>query len=148
MSDTPEPTPGAGPGDESRDDALETQRPAGSTGGKDGTGRTSSTGLDTKLAGMLCYLFVFVSGAVFLIVEEIDRDVRFHAYQSTLTFGFLFVLSGVASWVPWFGWVIGLVIWPFIFVLWLVLMWKAFEGERFKLPVVGEWAAEQADRPR
>ena len=34
---------------------------------------------------------------------------------------------------------------PFSFVLWVILMWKAFEGERFKLPVGGEWAAEQAE---
>ncbi len=126
MSEPPETTPA--------EDA-----PAGGPSG-------SSTGLDTKLAGLLCYIFGFVSGAVFLIVEQLDRDVRFHAYQSTLTFGFLFVLSLVASWVPGIGWLVGLLIWPFSFVLWLVLMWKAFEGERFKLPVVGEWAAEQANR--
>ncbi len=131
MSESPEPPPG--------------ERTASSPGPGEDAAPSSSTGLDTKLAGLLCYVFGFVSGAVFLIVEQVDRDVRFHAYQSTLTFGFLFVLSLVASWVPWFGWVIGLLIGPFAFVLWVILMWKAFEGERFKLPVVGEWAAEQAD---
>lgn len=107
---------------------------------------SSSTGLDAKLAGLLCYAFGFVSGVVFLIVEKRDRDVRFHAYQSTLTFGFLFALSVVASWVPGIGWLIRVLIGPFSFILWLLLMWKAFEGERFKLPVAGEWAAEQAER--
>ena len=129
MSDTSDPTPDG---------------PGGSEPPTSQAGTSSSTGLDTKLASLLCYVFGFVSGAVFLIVEQLDRDVRFHAYQSTLTFGFLFVLGGVSSWVPGIGWLVGLLIWPFSFVLWIVLMWKAFEGERFKLPIVGEWAAEQA----
>ncbi len=141
MSETPDPPPA--------DDATRgggAPPPPGLGAGENaGSASVSSTGLDTKLAGLLCYVFGFVSGVVFLIVEQRDRDVRFHAYQSTLTFGFLFVLSLVAAWVPWFGWVIGLLIGPFSFVLWVILMWKAFEGERFKLPVVGEWAAEQAE---
>ena len=104
----------------------------------------SSSGLDSKLAGALCYLFWFASGAVFLVIEQLDRDVRFHAYQSTITFGFLFVLYWVGSAIPVVGWVFGVLFWPFWFVLWLFLMWQAFQGERFKLPVVGEWADEQA----
>ena len=131
MSETPDPTPGAQSADSEPDRA--------------GVPEASTTGLDPKLAGLLCYVFGFVSGAVFIIVEQKNRDVRFHAYQSTLTFGFLFVLSWVAAWVPGVGWIVGLLIWPFSFVLWLVLMWKAFEGERFKLPVVGEWATERAE---
>lgn len=105
----------------------------------------SSTGLDTKLAGLLCYAFGFVSGAVFLIVEQKDRDVRFHAYQSAITFGALFALGFVAPAMPFFGWLVSLLVAPCALILWIFLMWQAFQGERYKLPVVGEWAQEQAE---
>lgn len=104
----------------------------------------SSTGLDSKLAGVLCYLLGFVSGILFILIEKQDRDVRFHAYQSTATFLSLFVLNVGASIVPLVGWIVALVL-PFvIFVVWVLLMVKAFQGVRYKLPVVGDWAEESA----
>ena len=50
----------------------------------------SSTGLDENVAGFLCYLFGFVTGIVFLVVEKESRFVKFHAMQSTITFLGLF----------------------------------------------------------
>jgi uncharacterized membrane protein len=103
----------------------------------------SSTGLDTKLAGLLCYLLGVITGIVFLVIEKEDADVRFHAYQSTATFGALLVLSVVLGWVPAIGPVAQVLLGPLTLVLWIVLMLKAFQGERFKLPVVGDWAEAQ-----
>jgi uncharacterized membrane protein len=103
----------------------------------------SSTGLDSNLAGLLCYLLGVVTGIVFLIVEKDDEFVRFHAFQSTATFGALIVLSAVFSVIPLLGWVGNLLLGPVSLVLWIVLMVKAFQGERFKLPVVGDWAEAQ-----
>ncbi len=118
---------------------------ASAPGGGDTThGGGSSTGLDTRLAGLLCYLLGFLSGILFLVLEKRDREVRFHAYQSTMTFVSLFVLSVVSQAVPLIGWLAGTVIWLGSLVLWLLLMYKAFNGERFKLPTVGDWAEEQA----
>lgn len=104
----------------------------------------SSTGLESNIAGPLCYLLGVISGIVFLILEKNDDDVRFHAYQSTATFGAILVISIGVGWVPLIGWIISLLLAPVSLVLWIVLMVKAFQGERFKLPVVGDWAEEQA----
>jgi len=55
--------------------------------------KRSSTGLDENVAGFLCYLFGFVTGIVFLVVEKESRFVKFHAKQSTITFLGLFVIT-------------------------------------------------------
>jgi uncharacterized membrane protein len=104
----------------------------------------SSTGLDPKLAGLLCYLAGFVSAIVFLVIEKEDREVRFHAFQSLATFGVLFALSLVAGAIPFIGWIVALLLTPLTLVLWIVLMVKAFQGERWKVPGVGDWAEDQA----
>jgi len=103
----------------------------------------SSTGLDPKLGGLLCYLLGAITGIVFLVIEKEDDFVRFHAYQSTATFGALLVLSVVVGFVPVIGMVGGMLLGPITLILWIVLMVKAFQGERFKLPVVGDWAEDQ-----
>jgi uncharacterized membrane protein len=110
-----------------------------------GSGDDSSTSLDPHLASALCYLLGFVSGIVFLVVEKQNRLVRFHAYQSVATFLPLFVISAAAGSLPAFGRVITLLLTPASLILWIVLMVKAFQGERFQLPVVGDWAAQQAE---
>ena len=100
------------------------------------TRETSSTGLDITLAAMLAYVLGWLSGAFFLLIEKNSPFVRFHAWQSVLTFLPIFM----ALWlIPlWF------VFWPISVVLWLLLMFKAFQGERFKLPIVGDIADRRA----
>jgi uncharacterized membrane protein len=107
----------------------------------------STTGLDSNLAGALCYLLGFISGVVFLIVEKEDRIVIFHAYQSLGTFLALFVVSLAAGVIPVIGGIVTLLLTPVSLILWIVLMFKTFQGERVVLPVVGEWAAQQARLP-
>ncbi|MBW2268616.1 MAG: DUF4870 domain-containing protein [Deltaproteobacteria bacterium] len=102
----------------------------------------SSTGLDPKLAGVLCYLLVFASGILFVLIEKEDRYVRFHAYQSTATFLAIFIVSVAASLLPLIGWMISAVLPLISLVLWILLMVKAFQGVRYKLPIVGDWAEE------
>ncbi len=94
------------------------------------------SGGNSNMMGAVAYLLGFVTGIVLLLVEKQDKFVRFHASQSTVVFGVLFVLGMV----PVVGLVLGVIIAPVSFILWLVLMWKAYQGEMFKLPVVGEWA--------
>ena len=103
----------------------------------------SSMGLDSKVGGLLCYLLGWVTGIIFLVLEKKDPDVRFHAYQSTATFGGIFVVSIAAGLVPVIGGLVQMLLGPVGVILWIVLMVKAFQGERFKLPVVGDWAEEQ-----
>jgi uncharacterized membrane protein len=103
----------------------------------------SSTGLDENVAAFLCYLFGFITGIVFLVVEKKSRFVKFHAMQSTITFLGLFVISFVISWIP----IINLLVYPIwllSLILWLILMIKALKGERYLLPFVGKMAEEKS----
>jgi uncharacterized membrane protein len=104
-------------------------------------GDASTTGLDTTLAAALCYLVGFVTGIVFLVIEKNSRFVRFHAMQSTLVFGALFVLQVCLNVLPIIGWALSFfILFPLSLVLWLLLMFKAFQGEKFKLPFFGDLA--------
>ena len=98
--------------------------------------KRSSTGLDENVAGFLCYLFGFITGIVFLVVEKESTFVKFHAMQSTITFLGIFVILAIFGWVP----IIGLLIGIFSLILWLVLMIKALQGKRYSLPIVGKMA--------
>jgi uncharacterized membrane protein len=104
----------------------------------------TSTGLDANLAAALSYLVGFVSGIVFLVIEKENRFVRFHALQSVLAFGAITLLWVLLNAVPLLGFVLGvLVIIPGSAIIWLFLMFKAYQGEEFKLPIVGSIAAER-----
>ncbi|MFC1790418.1 DUF4870 domain-containing protein [Patescibacteria group bacterium] len=98
----------------------------------------SGTGLPKNTAAALSYLLAWVSGIVFLIIEK-DPFVRFHAMQSILVFGGLTLLSMI----PVIGWALSPLLMILGFVLWLVLVYKAYQGEKFKLPVVGDFAEKQ-----
>ena len=100
----------------------------------------SSTGLEPNVAGLLCYLGIWVSGIVFLVIEQENKFVRFHALQSIITFGALTVAGALLSWIPYVGSVFGTIIGILALVLWILLMVKAHQGELYKLPVAGEVA--------
>jgi len=57
----------------------------------------SSTGLKPNVAGLLCYLGVWVTGIIFLIIERKNKLVRFHAMQSLVTFGILHIIIAIAG---------------------------------------------------
>jgi uncharacterized membrane protein len=107
----------------------------------------SSTGLDANLAGCLTYLLGFVTGIVFLVIEKRSNYVRFHAVQSILTFGSLMVLQVAAAVLPLVGGLLSMLIPPVSLILWVLLMVKALQGQRFKLPYLGDLAEEQARLP-
>ena len=105
----------------------------------------TTTGLEPNIAGLLCYVLGWISGLVFLIIEK-NEFVRFHAMQSVLTFGCLTVIGIILGWIPFIGSVIGTIVWLFSFAVWIILMIKAYQGKRFKLPVTGDWADRQLSR--
>ena len=107
----------------------------------------SSTSLDPNLAGLLCYLLGLITGIVFLIIEKENRFVRFHAYQSLAVFGALFVVSLVAGVIPVVGTLISILLAPVGLILWILLMVKAYQGERYKIPLAGDWAEQQSGEP-
>jgi uncharacterized membrane protein len=105
----------------------------------------TSTGLDANLAAALSYLVGFVTGLIFLVVEKDNKFVRFHALQSTLLFATLVAIDILVQIVPLLGALLFIfVILPVSAILWLLLMFKAYQGEEFRLPVVGKIAADKA----
>ena len=108
------------------------------------TPEKSSTGLDPNLAALLAYGAGFLSGIALLVIEKDSAFVRFHALQSTAAFLLIAAVCLVVNAVPVLGQLVTVfLLWPATVVLWLVLMFKAYQGERFKLPVVGEFAEQQ-----
>lgn len=124
---------------------MDSNPPMGSTAGK------SSTGLDANIAALVAYLFGWVSGLIFFLIEKESRFVRFHAMQSILLSVAIVALMIV---VNIFGVVLALIrlglllvlLWPIvglaILAAWIFCMIKAYQGQEFKLPVIGDMAAK------
>ncbi len=103
----------------------------------------TSMNLEENIAGLLCYVLGWVTGIVFLVLEKDNKFVRFHAFQSLLTFLPLTVVGWLLRWIPFVGWIFSGLIGLFTLVLWLILMFKAYGGEKYKLPIVGDMAEKQ-----
>ena len=121
---------------------------------EDLTGATS-TGVDPRLSALLCYLAWWVSGLVFLVIEQEHRAVRFHAAQSIVLFGglsLLILLMAMASLGMLFispaafqaiyllSWLLSLG----AVALWLFVMLKVFRGESWRVPYARNLAARLA----
>ncbi len=105
--------------------------------------KKTALGIDENIEGLLCYLLGFITGILFLILEKENKFVRFHAIQSTATFVLLLVISMVLWSIPIIGWVISPLISLLSLILWILLMYKAYKGEVYKLPIVGDFAEKQ-----
>ncbi len=93
------------------------------------------------MAGALAYALGWITGLALLLTERENRFVRFHAMQSTIVFGVLCALWFVGLSIPLLGWLISFILIPPVSaVLWLLLMFKAYQGDRFKLPFAGDIA--------
>jgi uncharacterized membrane protein len=112
----------------------------------------ASSGLSSNIAAALSYFFI--TAIIFLVTDQFksDRFVRFHSFQS-IAYGvvvtlFSIVWSAVLGGVGGFFWtLISLVhtlISLAIFIFWILLMYKAYNNETYKLPVIGDWAEKQA----
>ena len=110
--------------------------------------KKTSTGLEENIAGLLCYIAGWISGLIFLLIETDSKFIRFHAVQSIIVFGILNIIGIVFGWIP----VFSLFIWPLVgglaFVFWVVLMYKAYRGEMYKLPVVGDMAEKWSTKSK
>jgi uncharacterized membrane protein len=100
-------------------------------------------GLQENVAGLLCYVGIWITGIVFLIIDK-RPFVRFHAAQSLVFFGGLFLLRVVLGFMAGTFYGVGLFVFGLIFVLiglvglvsWIVLMIFAYQGKRFEIPGV------------
>ncbi|MFC1927546.1 DUF4870 domain-containing protein [Chloroflexota bacterium] len=103
---------------------------------------STSTGLSPNVAGLLCYVGVWISGVVFLVLEQRNRFVRFHAIQSIITFGTITVAGILLGLIPVVGVAFSSIIGIIGFIVWIIMMVKASSGEWYKLP----WAGDVAEK--
>ena len=109
-------------------------------------------GMTDNVAGMLAYITI-IPAIIFLVMEPYNkkRFIRFHAFQM--------IFLCVAMIILWFGFIIldfvpglilimfplHLVVWLGFFILWIILLIKANQGQMFKLPIIGDLAEKQAN---
>jgi uncharacterized membrane protein len=103
-----------------------------------------STGMQPNLAALLSYVLGFITGFIFYFVEKENKFVRFHAMQSIVTFLALFVAQIILGMIPILGWILAFLIAIGSFILWIILMIKAYQGEYYKLPIAGDIAEKNS----
>jgi len=124
---------------------------AGASSPAQSGGSAAQSGMAENVAGLLCYVLGWVTGLIFFFIDK-RPFVRFHATQSIVVFGGLHIINivigaifGMSLMMGGFGtfsgglllyWLVGLV----GFVLWILLMIKAYQGEKFRVPVAADIA--------
>ncbi len=112
----------------------------------------TSTGIEANVAALLSYVLGWVTGLIFFLIEKDNKFVKFHAMQSMVVFGALFVaqigigillgafiMMRLVFFIPLFSLLNTLII-LIALILWVILMIKAYQGEKFKLPLAGDIA--------
>ena len=106
----------------------------------------TALGIDENIEALLCYILGWITGVVFLVLEKENRFVRFHAVQSLVAFLPIFVILVIVGMIPFIGWFLSIIMSIFTLILWLFLMLKAFKREKYKLPLVGDFAEQQSSK--
>jgi len=105
-------------------------------------------GIQENVAGLLCYIFGWLSGLIFLLIDK-RPFVKFHAAQSIgLNIGIVAVYIAVGMLFAFLHvlhlGLLALAVYPIlgfgVFGLWVFLMYKAYQHEKFMLPVIGNIA--------
>jgi uncharacterized membrane protein/ribosomal protein L40E len=113
---------------------------------------TPAGGLTENVAGMLAYVTI-IPAIIFLVLEPYNRSrfIRFHAFQSIFFYVAWMVLGvglSIIGSIPFVGWAT-LPLWPLIglggLILWVLMLVKAYSGQMWKLPVIGDMAEKQAN---
>jgi uncharacterized membrane protein len=111
----------------------------------------SAGGLTDNLAGALAYVTI-IPAILFLVLAPYNsnRFIRFHSFQNiffAVAWLALWIVLNIVAHIPIFGW-LTILIWPLIglagFVIWIILVLKAYQGQMWKLPVIGDMAEKQA----
>jgi uncharacterized membrane protein len=120
--------------------------------------QAAGTGLAPNVASALSYLFMPFTGILFLLLDKERPSVRFHAAQSTVIGVAMIVVwiafsivSTILALIPILGWLLALAIWMVLalggFALWLVLMFRAYKGEEWHVPLAADYAQKLLATP-
>ena len=117
-----------------------------------GAAAAPASGMADNVAGMLAYITI-IPAIVFLVVEPYNKSrfVRFHSFQCiffAVAWTALWIALSIFAHIPILGW-LSILIWPLIglagFIIWIILLLKANQGQMFKLPFIGDLAEKQAN---
>jgi len=119
---------------------------------KGGIKKMAAASNDSNLYGALAYLLFTITGVIMYLAKPNDKYVRYHAIQAIILGVVLFaigmVINAGALMIPMFGWIFGLLaggVWLLVqLLIWLYCMWKAYSGEKFKVPVISELAEKNS----
>ena len=103
----------------------------------------SSLNLSENVAALIAYLFGWLSGLIIFLLEKESRFVRFHALQSLVFFASMSLIIGILGRIPIIGWVFAVAGGILTFGFWIIGMVKAYQGEPYRFPIVGDFAARQ-----
>jgi uncharacterized membrane protein len=110
-------------------------------------GQPAGSGLAENVASGLSYVLTWLTGLIFFLIDK-RPEVRFHAMQS-IAYGVIWTLVGVVG--PRLPGPLDLLfslVWVAFLIGWVVLLVQGFQGRHFKLPVIGDFAEQQASQPR
>jgi len=114
-------------------------------------GAPAQSQMSENVAGFLCYILGWITGLIFYFIDK-RPYVRFHAAQSIVLFGglhIIYIVLGMflgfsffaGGWTGFsFGWALYGLLDLAAFVLWILLMIKAYQGERFRVPIAADIA--------
>lgn len=133
------------------------QQGAPAAGGPPAAQPAATSSMTPNVAGALAYVLGLITGIIFLVIEPYkdDKFVRFHAFQSIF-----FHVGAIVFWIVWsiisavlgyFLGMLGVLLWGLGMLiglgfigLWVFLMYKAYNNERFMIPFIGQLATKQA----
>lgn len=112
----------------------------------------SGGAMTDNVAGMLAYVTI-IPAIIFLVMDPYNKNrfVRFHSFQNiffAIAWIVLWIALSIVAHIPFFGW-LTILIWPLIglagLIIWIILLMKAYQGQMWKLPVIGDMAEKQAN---
>jgi len=106
----------------------------------------ANSGLSDNAAGAIAYITI-IPAIIFLIVEPYNKNsfVRFHSWQSIFLGIAAFAIQIVLSVIPVIGWIIIPFFLIAFLIVWIMCLVKASKGEKWKLPLIGDFAEKQAN---
>ena len=122
------------------------------------TSQKTSMGLDANVAALLSYVLTFITGLIFFLLEKENRYVRFHAMQAimlgaawliiaiiftVISFTLVMMDIGILSLL---FWPIRILFWFGFLIAWIFCMVKAYQGQMFKLPIIGKLAENMVNK--
>lgn len=115
-------------------------------GGTAATPAATAGGLQDNVAGMLAYVTI-IPAIIFLVVAPYNQNkfIRFHSFQCIFLCVAIFAVDIILAFIPFIGWML----YPLVSLAWLavaiICALKAYGGQKFKLPVIGDLAEKQAN---